>query len=478
LFFKIRAASLSKGLNSFVFLSSRGLAHGDCFKWGKNMLCRKEFVFFLFVLFATPLFAMSSEDEENTATSSTPSREYQEKMNRGSVKIREKLSRLKPLRTKKHRSIVSNDNTYQTLKMDLVFQSQQIRPLEAFFIHGASSGLFFRHKSREQDDFFEKLETLYNIELKHLPLLVMGAEASDKETPFSKDMPAFLDAYQIFFKSLELIFAQAKQDIESKNSYFNQFSEGFKKGKETETEVRPPSDEKGSADTRLYTTRHVETMVKQLYNQYQFFSKTLPIFQLMFEKQLFMRQRIGIGTELFITESKKKNEYSYFYQVDKQEHLRKTMEHLLEEYQGIIVPLNSILEHHKKDPIQMDSMLFEAKVLGTHSFTLFRTLAEEHADKPGSKELEKEISALERQHENLQMKAAAWLVNPKAIEWKGDESPPVPPSPPASRIDAARHKLAELKVRTLSKMSLHESEPEEENPKKKKRKSRKKEKAL
>lgn len=421
------------------------------------MLYRKEFVFFLFVLFSTPLFAMSSEDEGDTAAS-VPLRDSQDKV-RESVKIKGK-ARLNFLRTRKHRSIPNNDNGYQTLKMDLVFQSQQIRPLEAFFIHGASSGLLFRHKNREQDDFFEKLKTLYDIELKHLPFLVMGAEASDKETPLSKDMPAFLDASQTFFESLELIFGQAKGDIESKSFYFNQFSKAFKKGKETETEVRPPLDEKGSAETRLYTTRHVETMVKQLYNQYQFFSKTLPIFQLMFEKQLFIGQKI----EPFITESKNKNE-SYFYQADKQASLRRTMERLLEEYQEIIVPLNSILEHHKKDPIRMDSLLFEAKVLGTHSFSLFRKLAEEQADEPGSKELEKEVFALESQYENLQMKVAAWLVNPKAItDWK--DPPPTSSSPPTFRT-----MLAEM-GRKLSKMSLHESEPDEEDPKKSKGRER------
>lgn len=164
---------------------------------------------------------------------------------------------------------------------------------------------------------------------------------------------------------------------------------------------------------------------------------------------------------------------SYFYQPDKQETLRKTMKNLLGEYQGMIVPLNSILKHHEKTSIKMDPMLFEEKVLGTQSFSILRKLAKEHVNTPGYEELDKEIDIMEFQFKDLQIKTATWLVNPQAIEWKGDEFPPVFPSPSVSIRTAAKHKLAGF-GRTLNKMPLHESKSDEEAPKKPKGKDRKK----
>jgi len=199
------------------------------------------------LLFAAPLFAMSSDEEWDIPqeTEEIPpffapiKKSYvDDKMNpKGSVRLRKIASHFTPSRfAKKRRSVADYDNTYQILKADLSFQSQQIEWLETFFTHGASSGILFRNEDEAQGTFFASLKIGYEIEREFLPLLMEGEGANIKEIgllpKFSEKIHVFMKASHHVFESLEIIFRQAKEDIDRKRFYFDQFSEEFKAGKE------------------------------------------------------------------------------------------------------------------------------------------------------------------------------------------------------------------------------------------------------
>jgi hypothetical protein len=407
-----------------------------------------KIVFLLFFLAAGPLQAFDPDDAPP-----------------GSVRVKGKLRKriVNSLSSKKTQLKVEESNEYRTLKASLELHSSQIVWLKDFLTNGPSSGLLFRNKDAAMHDFFENLAILYRIELENLLLLTLGEEADVQLFPgLSNAMPDFKKAFGQFFESLELIFEQAKEDLNEKKRYYDEFSEEFKIGRAETTTARHNEEEKASAENHHFTVRHVFGIIREIYKQYHFFSEVLPLLRVYFEEQLFMGQKVEPFN--IKEKSKKKDEKSELFSLERQVKLRKRMNTLLDDHLSVIDSLNSILLAHKEKPVHSDPILYAAEVDMKKAVASVRQIIEEHKNEPWARKLEREVERVEIEVTDLFHIARDVLTNPgsDSIQWKvPSSSPSASPETPLKRERSKRKssgtKLDWLK-RTASKRKIsHEN---------------------
>lgn len=413
-----------------------------------------KIVFLLFFITAGPLQALDSDDSP------------------GSVRVKKKLRTriVNSISLRKAQSNVEESKEYQSLKANLELHSSQILRLKHLLMQGASSGILFRNKDAAMHDFFENLTTLYRIESDYLPLLILGDEAEVQLfARLSEEIPTFKEAFQQFFESLELIFDQAWEDLDEKKSYYNEFSDEFKRGKAETTTARHNEEEKGSAENHHFTVKHISGMIRHVYNQYHFFSEALLLLRAYFEEQLFMRQKV----ELFnIKEkSKKKLKESEFFPIEQQSQLRKRMDTLLGEHLSVIGSLNSILEAHKEKPVHSDPILYEAEVDMKKAVASVRKIIAEHKKEPWARKLEREVERVDIEVIDLFHMARDVLINPDSdnIKWKVSSSSPSASPESSLKMERSKRKSSGARLdwfkRTLSKAALKDNGEESERHK-------------
>jgi hypothetical protein len=349
---------------------------------------------------------------------------------------------------------------YHQLNADLRYQRQQLDWLEDLFKFGVSRGILFRDAESKEKAFFEDLKFLYKVEINFLPLFLLGKE-SEPFQKLSEELPAFMAASQRVFDCFKLIFVQAKDDLRIKQFYFDQFSEAFKAGQEKTTQVKPNEEEKGSATLRSYTTEHVGHVISQMYTQYHFFSKTLPLFHLIFETQIFMGQKL----EPFFPKGKPKKSFQkkQFHSGEYQSIIRTSMDSLLEAYDTKIRNFNTILIAHNEHPVESDPALYEAQVLHQKAISLLHEVIHNHQEDSWAERLDSDISRIDGLLTNLLQTTTALISTPysEELEWNEDfdlvRSSSSGKSPQNPRMQRKPSQLFDHFKRSLSKHKFSES---------------------
>lgn len=378
------------------------------------------YLFGISIIFTEPSFAGRTSDTSDSHSDSgvnlqKPPKASDYKEATGSRRVRLTSNRIWPKRSSKSLPVTS----LFKIEADLHEYASQTPWLYDLFHLAASSGILFRNGDKHRVAFFEGLDQLMAYESQFLPF-ILGKEGSPKRShstdfeEFQSTLPLLYSAYSDVANGLELLMKNGFEDLNSKQSYLDIFSDEFKSGIAETTLVTPENDEKTEAEPREYSIHYIIPMLDQISSQRFVFSQALPLLIGIFETQVIL----GTSLKECFTDRKQKKNFKnlLFIQPEKQKKMRADFENILFRHAAVSDELEAIIMAHGQKIPGYNPELMDAKFEFKRALHLAKKASQSQKDHPAYQYIKREIGKLEAKQEKLLMGTCKLLADPDLFQ--------------------------------------------------------------